>query len=153
MQLAAAIRRQADRLQIQLIAVGLPPDGVQQRRAVNRLAALQLGEDAVAVFVEAHLHDFLAQAKYRAQLTQLEAQALDDLAVDKVQQRRPLVEQRDLHAQGREHRRILQADDAGADHDQLARQLFQFVHLVGIEDALAVDGNVSTVRRAACRRR
>ena len=152
-ELAAPIGHQANRLQVQLIAVGLPSHGVKQRRAMDRLAALQLGEDAVAIVIEAHLHDLLAQPKHRPELAQLEAQALYDLAIDEVQQRGTLVEQRDLHAQRGEHRRILQSDDARAHDDQLARQIFQFVYLVGVEDAFAVDGNVALCARAGCRRR
>ena len=113
---------------------------------MHRLAAFELGEDAVTVLVEANVHHLLAQPEYGTELPKLEAQALDDLAIGKVQQHRTLVQQRDLHSQRGEHRRILQADDAGAHDDQLARQLLQAVHLVGVEDAFAVDRDLRIVR-------
>ncbi len=146
-QLAAAVGLQANRFQIELVAVGLPSDRVEQGRAVNGLATLQLGKNAIAVVVKTHLNDFFTQTKHGSQLAKLEAETLHHLAIDKVQQCGTLIEQRDLHPQRREHGSIFQSDDAGAHDDQLARQLLQLVYLVGIEDAFAVDGDVGAVRR------
>ncbi len=115
---------------------------------MDGLSAFQLGEDAVAVFVEADGHNFFSQTKNRTKLPKLKAEALDNLAIAKIKHRRTLVQQGDLDAQRGKHGGVFQPDDASADHDQLARQFLQVVHLVGIEDALAVNGNVRIVRRA-----
>ena len=57
-----------------------------------------------------------------------------------------MIEQCDFHAQGREHGRVLQANNAGAYDDQVARDFFQAVHLVGVEDSFAIDRNFVAVR-------
>ena len=75
---------QADCFNVQLVAVGPPADCVQQRLAFYGLSAFQLGEYAVAIFVETDGHHFFPEAKNRSQLAKLEAQALDDLAIGKV---------------------------------------------------------------------
>src|SRR5208282_4913769 len=102
-QLAAAIGLDAGGLDLQLVAVGLAADGVQERLPANNLAALELGENLRAILVEAHRNDLLAEAKNRSQLTQLIAEALDDLAVYKIQQRGALVEQNHFHSQSAKH--------------------------------------------------
>ena len=147
-EFAAAVRFQACRLDIELIAVGLPSDGVEQSLAVNVFAAFEFGEDAVASFIQADRNDFFSQAENRSQLPQLEAEALDDFAVDEVQQGGPLIEQGDFYSERRKHGRIFQPDNSGADDHQIARNFFQAVNLIGIKDAFAVNGNISAVRRA-----
>ena len=52
LQFAAPVRRQARRLEIEQIAVGLPPDGVQQPLAVDVFSAFELGKHAVPGLVE-----------------------------------------------------------------------------------------------------
>src|SRR5579883_2995087 len=95
--LAALVGAQAGGIDVEQIAVGLASDGVQQRLAVYVLAAFQFGEDPVALRVEADRNHPLPQPKDSAQLPQLKAQALDDLPVHELQQRRALIEQGHLH--------------------------------------------------------
>src|SRR5262249_39929158 len=83
-KLTAAVICQTCCLKVQLIAVGLPSDGVQQSLAMNVLSALQFCEDAVALFVVSNRNHLFAKTKHSAQLPQLKAQALDDLPVDEV---------------------------------------------------------------------
>ena len=108
---------------------------------MNVLAAGQLGKHPVALLVEADGNDFFPEPKHRSQLPQLEAQAFHNFAVHEIEQDGTLVEQRDFHAQGREHGRVFQADNAGAHDDQVAGDFFQAVHLVGVENSFAVDRN------------
>ena len=133
--------------EIQQIAVGLPADGVEQSLAVNVLSARQLGKHPVALFVEADRNDFFAEPKHRPQLPQLEAQALHNFAVHEIQQYGTLVEQSDFHAQGGKHGRVFQPDNAGAHDDQVARDFFQAVHLIGVENSFAIDRDFGAVRR------
>src|SRR5262249_21535799 len=99
-------------------------------------------------FIDADVNNLLAKPEHRAQLAQLEAEALDDLPVHEIEQHRPLIEERNAHAKRRKHRRVLQSDDAGADDHQLAGQLFEFVHLIRVENPLAVDRYAVIVGRA-----
>src|SRR5208282_2509907 len=98
-QLAATVGHQPDGLQIQLVAVRLPPDSVEQGRSVNRFSALQLGENPVAFGVEADGHNFFSEPKHCAELAKLKAEAFDNLAIAKLEQSGTLVQQGDLHAQ------------------------------------------------------
>ena len=147
-QLAAAVGHQSDGFQIEQVAVGLPTDRIEQRRALDLLSAFQLGKNAVAFGVEAYGYHFFSETQDRSELPQLKAQALNDLAIAELKHRRALVQQGDFDAQRSKHRRIFQSDDPGADHNQLARQFLQVVYLVGIEDALAVNGDLRIVRGA-----
>src|SRR5579883_1676111 len=145
--LAALVGAQAGGIDVEQIAVGLASDGVQQRLAVYVLAAFQFGEDPVALRVEADRNHPLPQPKDSAQLPQLKAQALDDLPVHELQQRRALIEQGHLHPQCGEHGRVFQPNNAGAHDDQFPGQLIERVQLVRVEHAPAVDGNILAVRR------
>ena len=70
------------------------------------------------------------------------AQCLDHLAVHEIEQRRPLIDDRDLDVQGREHRRVFESNDAGTHDDQLTGQLGHIRQLIRVEDELPVEGNV-----------
>ena len=133
------------RFEIQQITVGLPADGIEQPLAVNILAAGELGEHPVALFVEADRNHFFAEPKYRAQLPQLEAQALHNFAVHEIQQDGTLIKQRDFHAQCGEHGCVFQSDNAGAHDDQVAGDFFQAMHLVGVENSFAINRNFGAV--------
>src|ERR1700686_532521 len=145
-QFAALVRRQTRRLDFHLVAVGMPSNRVQQRLPANLLSALQRRKHFVPLRVKANQHYFLPHPEHRSQLPQLEAQALHDFPVHKIQQRRTLVEQRYLHPQRREHGRVFQPDNARAHHNQFPRYLLDKVHLVRIENALAVYRNPIDVR-------
>ena len=91
-QLATAIGCQTGCFDFQLVAVRGAPDRIQQRFSANFLTTLQQGEHFVALFIEADRNYFFPKTKYRPQLPQLEAQALDDLPIHKIQQRGALIE-------------------------------------------------------------
>src|SRR6516165_2773897 len=90
-QFATAIGRQPNCLEIELIAVGISSHSIEQCLTLHFFPALQLGEDALLIPVETNGNNFLPQAKDGAKLPQLEAEALDDLAVNKIQEVRPLI--------------------------------------------------------------
>ena len=59
--------------------------------------------------------DGLAEAELDVPLAHLVNQLVDDLGVDELERPVALVDDRDFHAERREHRRVLDADHAGAD--------------------------------------
>src|SRR5262249_31799079 len=95
------------------------------------LPAFKSGKYTIAFCIDADGNHSLAEAKDGSELTQLKAEVLNNLPVDKIQQHRTLVKQSDLGAQRGKHRSIFQTDNAGTHHDQLPRNLFQAVYLVG----------------------
>ena len=121
---AALVGGQAGGLEVQQVGVGAAADGVEERVAVDLLAALELRDDAVLLVVS-DLEDLLAEAERGAALAHEEDERLDHLAVDEVEDRRPRLDDRDLDVQRRDHRRVLEADDAGAHDDQVARAAFR----------------------------
>src|SRR5262245_50524352 len=144
--LSPSVGLQACGIDVHLIAVRLPPDGVQQALPVHVLSAFQLGENAITPIVESHGHDFLTQAKNRAQLTQLKTETLDDFPIREIQKDGSLVEQGYLHAQSGKHRGVFETNNAGADDDQVPWHLLEFVQLIGIKNALSINGDVIAVR-------
>src|SRR5215467_4040993 len=102
--------RDPRRFDVEFVAVRLAADRVQQRLPADDFATLELGEDLRALVVEADRNDFFAKTENRAELAQLEAEALDDFAVDEIEKRGALVEQCDLNSQGGKHRRVFETD-------------------------------------------
>ncbi len=72
-------------------------------------------------------------------IAQVIGQRLHHLGIGELQQPRPLFHQDHAHAQGREHARVFDADDAAAHHDHRFRNLRHIQHLVAIDDVAAVD--------------
>src|SRR6266849_286126 len=151
-QFAACFRRQTRSFDFQLVAIRLPANRIEQRLSANFLSALQRRKNFVALFVEANRNHFLSDTENRSQLPQLETQALDNLPIDKIQQRRTLVEQRHLHSKRREHGRVFQPDNSRAHYNQFSRYLLDKVHLIRIENALAVYRDPVDVRRPCAAR-
>src|SRR5262249_1984203 len=137
-ELAAIAHSNACRTKVQLIAIGLAAYAVKQRLPMHIFAALEFGEYTIALRIDANGNYLLAQTKDRAELTQLKAEVLNNLSVDKIQQHRSLIEQSDLGAQSGKHGSIFQTDNAGAHHDEFPGNLFQAMHLIGIEDTFSV---------------
>ena len=118
---APVVGRETRGRQVEQVRVGLAADGVEQRVAVDFLAALETRDDALPVVVPDR-DDLLAEPERRAALAHEVHQRFDHLAVDEVEDARPRLDHRDLDVEGGHHRRVLEADDAGADDDQVARQ-------------------------------
>ena len=67
---------------------------------------------------------------------------LDQLLVDEVEESRTRLDQRHGDVERAENRRIFDADDAGPDDREAARQLLQIDDLVAVEDIDAVEGHI-----------
>src|SRR5215471_10066530 len=146
-QFPAPIALKSGGREVELIAVGLAANGIQQCLSVDVLAAFQFGKHTIARFVETDGNHALPKPEYRPELPQLKAERLDNFPILEIQQQRTLIQQRDLHAQRGEHGSIFQSDDSRADDDQVSRHFFQAVNLVRVNDALAVNRNLRRVRR------
>eukprot|EP00913_Durusdinium_trenchii_P023283 g21861.t1 len=79
-------------------------------------------------------------------------QRVDDFAVAEFEQSFAAVDDRDVHTEGREHDRVLDADHAAADDNHRSRDALQIEKVVGIENRFAVEGNVIGPRRFRPRR-
>ncbi len=87
--------------------------------------------------------DLLLEAERHVVAAQDELQRLADLAVEERQHARALVDHRHLRAEAAEHRRVLDADHAGADHGHAPRQpLVQVQQPVGVDHVLVVELHV-----------
>ena len=129
----AAVRFDASRRQVQLVDIALPADRIEQRVARHLLLAFEI-RDHAAVGQLLHALHFFAQAHGHAGVAQVIAERLDDLLVGELQQPRPLFNQRDAHAERREHAGVLDADHAAAHHDQGLGQVGQVQNLVAVDD-------------------
>ena len=83
-----------------------------------------------------------------AAVAQLVDEILDQLVVDEVEEGRARLDQRHGDVERAEDRRVFDADDAGADHRQAARQLGQIDDLVAVEHVDAVERHVGGPERA-----
>src|SRR5262249_6041595 len=87
-----------------------------------------------------------AGAEGEAALREIEDDRAPDLAVHEVEDRAPLLDDRDPRAESRRHRGVLQPDDARPDDDGLPVHAVHALDLVGVEDRLAVHGDLRIVR-------
>ncbi len=117
---AAVVGLQAGGLEVEVLGLALPARGVHHRLGRDLLAAGQGGDGAGGADVDGG--DLLAEAERDRQVAQVEPQRLDDLGVAEVQHRVALLDHGDLGAERGEHRRVLDADDAGADHHHRRRE-------------------------------
>ena len=148
---AAVVGREAGGREIE---VGRRPDAadrVEEEVRDDPLAALEQGDGAARAF-DVDVGDVLAEAQRAVHVAHGVRERLGDLAVHEVEEARPLVDERHLHAERREHRRVLDADDAGADDDHRAREELEAEDAVGIQDRLAVHGDAGRRRGPRARR-
>ena len=89
------------------------------------LAALELDRRASDALAAVDLLHGLAEAEGDALLPHLVDQFVDDLRVAELEQALVTVDERDLDAEFGEHRRVFEADHAGADHRDRSRELGQ----------------------------
>ena len=134
---AAVVGFEAGVGQVEVLGLTLPSGGVHHRLGGDLLAAGQGGDGACGADVDGgHL---LAEAERHRQVAQVEPQRLDDLGVAEVQHRVALLDDGDLGAQRGEHRRVLDADHAGADDHHRRRDRLQVEDPVGVEHPLFVE--------------
>ena len=91
--------------------------------------------------------DLLAEPEHEPERPQVVLQRLDQLVVDEVQDPRPLLDERDVHAERGGHRGVLEPDHAAADHRQRPRQLGQVEDPVGVEHGALVELDSGRARR------
>jgi hypothetical protein len=144
--LAAFVRSDPRRVEAEEVAVRLPTHRVQQRVTLHRFAALELRDHAITV--PRHRQHLLAEAERHAILAQVMTQRLDHLVVRELEQGRSLVDQRHARVERRHHRRVLEADHAAADHDQLARNEREVQQLIRVEHPLPVRHDQRVLRRS-----
>src|SRR5712671_4590399 len=131
---------------MELIAIGLAADSVNEGVALYFLAALQLSKNTTASGVDSNARHLLREAKCDTLLPQVVRQRFDDLPIHEIQNNRPLVDQRNLGAEGSHEGCVLEAHDASSHYDDFFRQATQIAKVIGIHNAMVVKGNVRAVR-------
>ena len=134
---AAAVGFQAGVGKFEGFGLALPARGVHHRFGGDLLTAGQAGDGARRADLDAgHL---FAESERDRQVAQVEAQRLDDLGVAEVQHVLPLLDDGHLAAQRGEHRRVLDADHARADHHHRRRDRLEIEDAVGVQHPLLVE--------------
>jgi hypothetical protein len=147
-EFSARIRLEGSGFQTKRVSIGLTSHAVEERARLNFLAAFEFGEDAVAGGVESDARDLFTETKRRAHLPKVIGERLDDFAIDEIEDRGTLIDESDFRAESGEEGGVLETDDARTDDDQFLRDAVDAGNLIGIDDVLAVEGNVRAVRRA-----
>ena len=112
---------------------------------MDLLAALEKRHHPVLLVVADAL-DLLAEAEGRAPLAHEVHQRVDHLAVHEIEDRRTGLDDGDLDVERRDHRRVLEADHAGAHDDEVLGERVALQELIGIDDPLAVERHRVAVR-------
>ncbi len=115
------------------LTAGRVEDGVRG----DPLAALERRDRASVVALDGR-HD-LAEAEHEPLVAKVVPKPFDDLVVAEVEHRRPALDDRDLRAERREHRGVLDPDDAGADDDDRRRDLPQAEQAVRVDHGELVE--------------
>src|ERR1700720_3408094 len=131
---------------MELIAIGLAADSINKSVALYSLAALQLSKNTTASGVDPNLRNLFRETKCDTLLAQVVRQRFDDLPIHEIQKNRPLVDQRNLGAEGSHKGRVLEAYDASSHHDDFFRKATQIAKVIGIHNATVVKRNVRAVR-------
>src|SRR5260370_12507976 len=131
---------------MELIAIGLAADSINEGIALYSLAALQLSKHSTASGVDPNLRHFFREPKCDTLLPQVVRQRFDDLPIHEIKNNRPLVDQRNLGAERSHQGCVLEAYDASSHYDDFFRQATQIAKVVGIHNAMVVKGNVRAVR-------
>ena len=137
---AAMIGLEPDGGEVELLRGAHPAGGKEQHFRAHMAAVAHGDLDMVA-----RVLDFLdgrAEAEIDAVFADLMGEFLNERAVDEVEKAVARLDQGDAHVEGCEHRGIFDADDAGADHGEAARDAGQFEELVAVDDGGAVEGHI-----------
>ena len=126
--------------EVELIDGALAADGVEQGVAGDALVALHVGDDG-SVFEFFHAVQLFAEAHGHAAVAQVIAEGFDDFLVGKLEQLVAFFNERDAYPENGKHAGVLHADDAAADDDQRAGQIFQAEDLIAVDDGAAVGGH------------
>ena len=123
--------------QIEVVGLALPPRGVHHGFGGDLFAAGQRRDGARGPDVDRG--DFFAEPERDREVAQVEFQRLDDLGIAELEHVGAFLHHRDLGAQGREHRGVLDTDHPGPDHHHRGRQDLQIEDSVGVEDSFLVE--------------
>ena len=135
---SAVVGLEAGLLELEPVGRADAADGEEHRVDHEPLAALKLDRRAADALAAVDLLHGLAEAESDALLPHLVDQFVDDLRVAELEQALVAVDERDLDAELGEHRRVLDADDARADHRDRARQFRQADDVVAREHRAVV---------------
>ena len=80
------------------------------------------------------------------------AQRFHNFPVNKIEHHRPLLDERHLHSERRQHRGVFQADHSAANDDGFLRNFPVPHHLIGIQNVFSVELNFRIVRGARAAR-
>ncbi len=136
--------------EVQVLGRTLPARGVEHGVGRDPLAALQVRDGAVVMAL--HTDHGVAEAEDDSQVAEVVLQRLGDLSVAELEQPLALFDHRDLGAQRREHRGVLDADHAGADHDQRRGDRLEVEDAVGVEHVSLVEAHRCRPGRAGAHR-
>ena len=128
---------QARVTQLEVFGLTLPARGVHHRFGGDLLAAGQTRDGARPA--DLHAGHLFAEAERDRQVAQVEPQGLDDFGIAEIQHVLPLLDDGHLAAQRGEHRRVLDADHAGADHHHRCRDRLEIEDAVGVQHTLLVE--------------
>ena len=128
---SSAVRPQA--VQVERVGRADAAGGIQHHLGAHAAAVLQDGDRPVVLELDAL--DLGAEAQRDAAVAQLVDEVVDQLAVDEVEDRRARLDQRHRDVERAEDGGVFDADDAGADHGQAARQPRDLDDLVAVEHA------------------
>src|SRR5258707_6561570 len=131
---------------MELIAIGLAADSVNEGVTLYFLATFQLSKNTLASVVDPNPRDLFREPKCDTLLPQVVRQRFDDLPIHEIQNNRPLVDQRNLGTERSHKGRVLEAYDASSHYDDFFRQATQIAKVIGIHNAMVVKGNVRAVR-------
>src|SRR5260370_4080150 len=107
---------------MELIAVGLAANSINKSVALYSLAALQLSKNTTSSGVDPNLRHLFRKPKCDTLLAQVVRQRFDDLPIHEIQNNRPLVDQRNLGAEGSHKGCVLEAYHASSHYDEFFRQ-------------------------------
>src|SRR5260370_7085300 len=102
---------------MELIAIRLAADSVNEGVALYFLAALQCSKNTAASGVDPNLRHLFRETKCDTLLAQVVRQRFDDLPIHEIQNNWSLVDQRNLGTQGSHKGCVLDPYDAGSDDD------------------------------------
>src|SRR5712691_8968934 len=131
---------------MELIAIGLAADSVNEGVTLYFLATFQLSKNTLASVVDPTPRDLFREPKCDTLLPQVVRQRFDDLAIHEIQNNRPLVDQRNLGTERSHKGCVLEAYNASSHYDDFFRQATQIAKVIGIHNAMVIKGNVRAVR-------
>src|SRR5258708_32717384 len=102
---------------MELIAIGLAADSVNEGVTLYFLATFQLSKNTLASEVDPNPRHLFRKPKCDTLLPQVVRQRFDDLAIHDIQTDRPLIDQRDLRPEGSHKVDVLEPYDASVHYE------------------------------------